>query len=142
MSFDFKILNGDLVIGTNGDLSKVQNTEKLVQDVLKMLMTEIGSNQAFAWYGSSLSATMIGSGYDEVFITSMAENQIRSSLETLQNLQREQGAKQIVTPGELLAAIKSVNIIRNEVDPTFFSVLLSILTKNLTTVNTSFDVTL
>lgn len=142
MSFDFKILNGDLVIGTNGDLSQVQNTEKLVQDVLKMLMTEIGSNQFFAWIGSPLSSTMIGSGYDEEFISSMAENQIRSSLETLQNLQREQGNKQIVTPGELLAAIKSVNIVRNEVDPTFFSVLLSILTKNLTTVNTSFNVSI
>lgn len=142
MSFDFKILNGDLVIGTNGDLAKVQDTDKLIQDILKMLMTEIGSNQFFSWYGSSLSSSMIGSGYDSEFIASVAENQIRSSLETLQNLQREQSAKQIVTPGELLAAIKSVNVVRNEVDPTFFSVLLSVLTKNLTTANTSFNVTL
>ncbi len=142
MSFDFKILNGDLVVGTDGDLAQVSDTDKLVQDVLKMLMTEIGSNPAFPWYGSSVSATMIGSPYDEEFISSVATSQIRSSLEILQNLQSEQATKQIVTPGELLAAIKSVDIVRNDVDPTFFSVLLSVLTKNLTIANTSFNVTL
>ena len=142
MSFDLKILDGDLVVGTNADLAQVQNTEKLVQDILKMLMTEIGSNQFFAWYGSPLGSTMVGSPYDTEFIASVAESQIRTSLETLQNLQREQSAKQIVTPSELLAAIKTVNIVRNEVDPTFFSVLLSVLTKNLTVANTSFNVSL
>lgn len=142
MSFDFKILNGDLVIGTNGDLDKVENTEKLVQDILKMLMTEVGSNEFYPWYGSLISSSMIGSTYDYEFISSVAENQIRSSLEILQNLQREQSLKQIVTPSELFAAIKSVNVIRNEIDPTFFSVLLTVLTKNLNTANTSFNVTL
>jgi hypothetical protein len=142
MSFDLKILNGDLVIGTNSDFGTVENTEKLIQDILKMLMTEIGSNQNFPWYGSSITSSMLGSPYDIEFIATIAENQIRSSLETLQSLQREQSLKQIVTPSELLAAIKNINVIRNEVDPTFFSVLLSVLTKNLNVADASFDVTL
>ena len=142
MSFDLKILNGDLVIGTNGDFGTVENTEKLIQDILKMLMTEIGSNQNFPWYGSSITSSMLGSPYDIEFIATIAENQIRSSLETLQNLQREQSLKQIVTPSELLAAIKNINVIRNEIDPTFFSVLLSVLTKNLNVADASFNVTL
>lgn len=142
MSFDLKILGGDLVVGTNGDLDQVSDTDKLIQDVLKMLMMEVGSNVFFPFLGSSVSSTMIGSPYDEEFIASVATNQIRSSLETLQNMQRDQSAKQIVTPGELLAAIKSVEIVRNDVDPTFFSVLLTVLTKNLTTADTSFNVTL
>lgn len=142
MSFDLKILNGDLVIGTDGDFARVQDSEKLIQDILKMLMTEQGSNIFFSWYGSSLSSSMIGSPYDSEFISSVAENQIRSSLEILQSLQREQSAKQIVTPGELLAAIKSLNVVRNQVDPTFFSVLLSVLTKNLTVADASFNVNL
>lgn len=142
MSFDLKILNGDLNIGTNSDLDTVENTEKLIQDILKMLMTEIGSNVFFPWIGSAITSAMIGSPYDTEFIATIAENQIRSSLETLQSLQREQSLKQIVSPSELLAAIKNINVVRNEIDPTFFSVLLTVLTKNLNVVDTSFNVTL
>ncbi|SRR6266581_6620986 len=142
MSFDLKIANGDLVIDTNSDVATVQNSEKLIQDVLKFLMTPISANKFFPWYGSPLAGTMIGSPFDSNFISSMAENQIRSGLETIQSLQKEQATKQIVTPSELLAAIKSVNVVRNQIDPTFFTISLSLLTKNLTIANTTFNVTL
>lgn len=142
MSFDLKILNGDLVIDTDADLAIVENSDKLIQDVLKMLMTQLGSNTFWPWYGSILAGSMIGSPFDGNFIASMAQNQINSSLETLQSLQKEQATKQIVTPSELLAAIKSVNVVRNQIDPTFFTISLSLLTKNLTIANTTFSVTL
>ena len=142
MSFDLKVSGGDLVIDTNSDVKTVQDSEKLIQDVLKMLMTEQGSNIWWPWYGSTLAGSMIGSPFESQFISSVAENQIRSSLETLQNLQSDQASRQTVTPAELLAAIKSVNVQRNQINPTFFSISLSILTKNLTVVNTSFNVTL
>ncbi len=142
MSFDLKISGGDLVIDTNADLAVVQNSEKLIQDVLKMLMTPIGSNPWYPWYGSPLAGSIIGSPFDSNFISSIAENQIRSSLETVQSLQKEQATKQIVSSSEILAAIKSVHVVRNQIDPTFFSINLSLLTKNLTIVNTSFNVTL
>jgi hypothetical protein len=142
MSFELKILNGDLVIGTNGDLAKVQDTEKLIQDILKLLMTELGSNPFFPWYGTTLSATMVGSPLEISFLASIAENQIRSGLETIQNLQRSQAAQQKVTPAELFAAIKNVSVVRSQVDPTHFTIYLSFLTKALTIVNTSFNVTI
>jgi phage baseplate assembly protein W len=142
MSFDLKISGGDLVIDTDADLAIVQDSEKLIQDVLKFLMTPIGSNVFWSWYGSPLAGSMIGSPFDSNFISSMAENQIRSGLETIQSLQKEQATKQIVSPAELLAAIKSVNVVRNQIDPTFFTISLSLLTKNLTIANTTFNVTL
>ena len=40
MSFDIKISQGDLAIGSDGDLARVEDTDKLVQDVLKILMTK------------------------------------------------------------------------------------------------------
>jgi hypothetical protein len=142
MSFDLKILNGDIVIGVNKDLQKVENTEKLVQDVLKILMTPIGANVFFPFYGSPLSSSIIGTSLDMQFLTSIAQNQIRTGLETLQNMQKEQSSRQRVTPDELLAAVKEVNLLRNQVDPTFFTLYLSLIAKSLRTVNTSFDVTL
>lgn len=142
MSFDLKISEGDLVIDADADLAIVENSEKLIQDVLKMLMTPLGTNPWWPWFGSPLAGSMIGSPFDSNFIQSMAENQIRSSLETMQSLQKEQATKQIVTPSELLAAIKSVNVVRNQIDPTFFQISLSLLTKNLTIANTTFNVSL
>ena len=43
MSFDIKIKSGDLVI-TQGQLQKVIDSEKLIQDILKMRLTTAGSN--------------------------------------------------------------------------------------------------
>jgi len=142
VSFDLKIKNGDIRMGSNGDLDKIQDVEKLVQDILKLLMTEIGSNPFNPWYGSSLSQSMIGSGFDGNFLTTLAEGQIRSGLETIMALQREQSAQQKVSAGELLASIKGINVQRNQTDPTFFTITLEILTKSLKVVPVTFDITL
>ncbi len=142
MSFDLLIKNGDLSISSTNDLAKVQDLEKLVQDILKLLMTELGSNKFHSWYGSSLSQSMVGSGFDGQFLTTIAEGQIRSGLETIMNLQREQAAQQKVTPSELLASVKQISVQRNTVDPTFFTITLEVLTRSLKIVPITFNVSL
>jgi len=142
MSFDLKILNGDLAIGSNSDLDTVQDTDKLIQDILKMLLTPVGSNLFFPWYGSLLSASVIGSPLDQEFIYNTARSQIEDSLRILQNLQKQQATWQKVTSSELLAAIKEVYVERNVVDPTYYLVTVSVLTKNLKTTYVNFDITL
>lgn len=142
MSFDLKIINGDLAIGSNNDLDKVINTDKLIQDVLKLLMTELGANPFFPWYGSPLSSSVIGTSLDEKFIVSIAENQIRSGIETIINLQREQSVSQKVSASELIAAIKAVSVVRNLVDPRMFTVEVEVIAKSLRVAKASFDITL
>jgi len=143
MSFDFKLIEGDLVIGTNGDLDTVENTDKLIQDILKMLLTPTGANIFFPWYGSLLSSAIIGSPMEDEFIETAATIQITTALQTLQTLQREQMASfQKVTPSELLAAIKEVAVERSQVDPTYYAISVRILTKDLKTAVASFNVTL
>ena len=143
MSFDLRINQGDLVIGSDGDLSKVEDVEKLIQDVLKILMTPIGANVFFTWYGSLLSGSMVGQVMDATFRRSAVEQQIRSNLETLQRMQKQQAANgQRVTPGELLAAIQNIQVHRNVVDPTYFTVAVRILTKGFQSATATFDTTL
>lgn len=143
MSFDLRVNQGDLVIGADGDLSKVEDLEKLIQDVLKILMTPIGANVFFTWYGSLLAGSMIGQVMDATFRRSAVEQQIRSNLETLQRMQKQQAANgQRVTPGELLAAIQSVQVHRNVVDPTYYTIAVRILTKGFQSATTTFDTTL
>lgn len=142
MSFDLKILQGDLQIGSNRDLAKVENTEKLVQDILKIVLTPLGGNPFFPWYGSPIDQSLIGTAFDEVFINQVARSQLRTSLETLQNMQKEQlrMQPQLITPQEQIAAVQDITVHRNTVDPRFFSIFIGVLSKAFRRVETSVDV--
>lgn len=141
MSFDLKIKNGDLQISSTGDLQKVQDTEKLIQDILKIVTTPLGGNPFFPWYGSSISSSLIGNPFSFQFVGNLASSQIRESLETLQKWQTAQTSSgQSVTPYELLAAIQEVKVERNQTDPRYFRVVIKALTKALTPANTALDI--
>ena len=140
MSFDFRIRNGDLAIGQDGDLEKIENTDKLIQDILKIVITPMGSNQFYPWYGSRVSKSLIGNVIDYEFLSTVASSQLQNALENLQRLQQEQARQQRVTPFEQLAAIKHVGIERNQVDPRFFLVIINAVTRALTEANTSLTI--
>jgi len=140
MSFDLKLVSGDLVI-TNGDVGIVEDSEKLVQDVLKLVSTQLGSNPFFPGYGSPISQALIGTAYDYVFTTNMATQQLRKSLENLQQEQQNQiKQNQIVTPEEQIAAVESVQVNQSQDDPRFFYVDVVIISKAFTRVPVSFAV--
>jgi len=140
MSFDFRIRNGDLAIGADGDLERIENTEKLIQDILKIVITPMGSNQFYPWYGSRISKSLIGQVFDHEFMSTVAASQLQNALENLQRLQQEQARQQRVTPFEQLAAVKGVRIERNQVDPRYFLVVISTVTRALTEANTSLTI--
>jgi phage baseplate assembly protein W len=130
MSFDLRIRDGDLKLGRNGDLDIVQDTEKLVQDIVKIVSTQIGANPFFPWYGSPITKSLLGRSFDRRFVSSVATQQLRTTLERLQTLQQDQMRRnQIVTPQEQIAAIQKVYVDRNIVDPRFYTIVLTVLTK-------------
>lgn len=133
MSFDLKIEQGDLKIGGDGDFQKVENTEKLVQEVLKIAETERGGNPFFPWYGSEVGRATIGTPFQFSALNNIGADQLKASLETLQKLQRvQQKSGQKVTSAEILAAIQDVRIERNQVDPRYIRVFIKILSQALT----------
>ena len=52
MSFDLSIEKGDIKIGSDGSLSTVSGNNKLRQDIIKILLTDIGDNKFHPKYGS------------------------------------------------------------------------------------------
>ncbi len=86
MSFDLKIKNGDLVIN-NGLLQTVIDSEKLIQDILKMCLTTAGTNPLHPWYGSFLSRTIIGNPNASEILVQISKSQLTTALENLKNLQ-------------------------------------------------------
>lgn len=141
MSFDLRLKNGDLSI-KNGDLETVTGSEKLVQDILKIAITQAGSNQFSPWYGSLISKTLIGAHLDDRIIINAAESQLQLALTTLQSLQIQQvELRQPMVATEQLAAILDISVQRSGLDPRLFEVNIKVLTKAFKKVNTSFTVT-
>jgi phage baseplate assembly protein W len=140
MSFDLKLNGGDIVVKT-GDFQTVENGDKLVQDVLKIVSTPIGGNVYFPSYGSPIGGTLIGTAYDQKFVSDIASQQLRRSLEWMQRAQVEQAKTgQNVTPHEQLASILDVNVNRAANDPRYFLVRLTVLSKAFVKENISFAV--
>lgn len=129
MSFDLKLLDGKLVI-KDGDFDTVEGSDKLVQDVLKLVSTTIGTNPFFPAYGSLIGKSLIGKAYEKEFLENVATNQLRSSIERLQQLQKEQlKQRQTVTPDEQIAALENVSLSRATDDPRFYNVYLTVISK-------------
>lgn len=143
MSFDLKLKQGDLSIGSNNDLEIVENDEKLVQDVLKIVSTPLGTNRRYPWYGSPISKGLVGTAFETQFVKQIMSQQLQTSMETLQRLQEAQLQEgQIVTAQEQIAAIQGVFVDRNEIEPRFFSAALTVINKAFRQVTTRFNIAL
>jgi hypothetical protein len=142
MSFDLKLVNNDLDLNMDGTIQTVRDNSKLVQDVLKAILTEQGENPYHRWYGGVLSLRLIGSVMDADHTTTEAERAIQDTLATLVALQREQSRAQYVSPGETLATLKSVDVIRDNEDPRKWQVTVSLITRALTIVEVTFGLRL
>lgn len=138
MSFDLKIKNGDLVVN-NSQLQTVIDTEKLVQDILKICLTEAGANPTAPWYGSLLSRSMIGSVLDTGIVVQVGKSQLTNAIENLKTLQDEQSKSfQSVSPDELINNISVIDISRSSEDPRLFIVYVKVVSKGLKPVSASF----
>lgn len=138
MSFDLKISNGDLVI-ENGQLKTVIDSEKLIQDILKICLTTAGSNPLNPAYGSFISRTLVGSPMHTSVLVQIGKSQLNSCLENLKTLQETQVKSfQRVSADEQISAILDISISRNEFDPRLFSVRIKALSKGLKPITTAF----
>lgn len=140
MSFDLKIVNGDLVI-QNGQLKTVVDSEKLIQDILKICLTDAGSNPLNPAYGSFLSRSIVGNPSHTSVIVQIAKSQLNTCLTNLQSLQQIQiKSFQRVSADEQLAAITGISITRNDKDPRLFSIQIRGMTKGFKPITTAFTV--
>lgn len=140
MSFDLKIISGDLVIN-QGLLQTVVDSEKLIQDILKICLTTAGTDPQAPWYGSYISRTLIGNPNQTSMLVQIAKSQLNTALTNLQQLQTTQVKSfQRVSADEQLAAITDISVIQNTINPTFFQITISGLTKGFKPITTAFMV--
>jgi hypothetical protein len=140
LSFDLKIVSGGLVIN-NGELATVTGSDKLSQDLLKIAITEAGSNPLQPWYGSLVSRTLIGNYLSDDILLTIAKDQLQKAIENLKNLQNIQiSSGQKMSPDEQIAFIKQVNVVRNATDPRVIQVFVRVLSRAFGQVSAVFTV--
>jgi hypothetical protein len=140
MSFDLKIINGDLVVN-QGQLQTVRDSEKLIQDILKICLTDAGGNPLYPSYGSFLSRSIVGNAQSTSVIVQIASSQINTCLTNLQYLQQLQvKSLQKVSADEQIAAVTGISVLRSAFDPRLFNVRISCVTKGFQPVTTAFTI--
>ena len=138
MSFDLRIESNDLTLNPDGTIQTVQDNSKLAQDIIKGVLTPLGSNRFFRWYGSAIGIRTIGRVLDASITQTEIEQSIQDTISNLIALQKAQARNQYVSPGETIATIRNISALRNPEDPRQYEVVISVLTRQLTVVEETF----
>lgn len=129
MSYDLKIVNGDIQISKDGALQIVSGNSKLRQDIIKILLTNFGDNKFHQNYGSAISS--IGIADDQYMAEAELKSAVISSLNNLIQMQKSQMKRQTVSPSETIVSILNVEASRDTIDPRLLNIKLSVLTQQL-----------
>jgi phage baseplate assembly protein W len=131
MSFDLKIVRGDIFVSRDGTVDIVTGNSKLKQDIIKIMLTELGENKYHPSYGSATGSLQIGSVLDaemmEMDLSSSAEQAVRR----IMSMQRTQAKRQFLSPSEVILDIVNVSVERDQVDPRLYNIFISVLTEKL-----------
>lgn len=140
MSFDFRVINGDLVL-SNGSFDTVTDSTKLTQDILKICLTQVGSNPLQPWYGSLVSRSLVGSSLSSNITVQVAQSQLQSAIQNLIQLQKQQVKSfQNVSPDEQINSITGISITRSTSNLTLWTVQIGVITKGFRPITTAFTV--
>jgi phage baseplate assembly protein W len=139
MAFDLKIVNGDFSFDLAGRIELVRNNDKVVQEVLKLIGTTLGSDPFNPNYGVSVTESSIGKVSRASLTTQQLESEILTGIETLQREQQSLVRQQILTAAELIERIDGVSVVQDESDPRQYNIFIELTTKGQTpiTVNTA-----
>jgi len=139
MSFDLRLQNGDITLGADADFDTVTNSNKLVQDVIKMITTPAGSNKFQQQIGSLINKRLVGQVLTAQNTITVLQSSVEEALVLLQKLQKAQAQTQALTPAETIVSINSINVSRDSTEPRQLNVVLkitagdgSLLTETLT----------
>lgn len=138
MSFDLALIDSDISIKADGTLRTVTNTNKLKQDVIKIILTPMNSSIFHPWYGSQINEGLIGEIPSDSFLFQYISNALTESINRLQTLQRSQATGQRVTPAEMISSIRSIEVQRAPDDPRQVNVVVVLLSKDLTAIEEAF----
>ncbi|MFA5023429.1 MAG: hypothetical protein WC523_00530 [Patescibacteria group bacterium] len=139
MSFDISLINNDLSVQPNGAVKIVTDTPKLRQDIIKIIITPMGSVKNHPWYGCSISDD-IGRNFSDLLQLSRIQNNISKSLDRLKALQISQSSVQRVSLSELIESVGGIDVERDLSDGRQLNILITVFSKRLTKLEELFTI--
>lgn len=130
MSFDLALSKGDLTLGNDGDLRKIRNNSKIIQDVLKELHIYRGSDPFNPQRGVELTADKIGENLNRQFIESKMTADVLDVLNTLVSTQEKQARYQRLTEAEQIKEIGEVSVEQDKNEPRQYNVRITVIAKD------------
>lgn len=127
-------VENDMRFDPQGDLVLIDNENLLYQACMKALLTMRGSNFYHPAYGCTLM-DRVGTKFLGAATTLMQED-VRSALLRVQNVQKEQSKYQAVTSKERFYSLKNVQVIPGD-DPTTALVQVTVVNASLEPINLS-----
>lgn len=118
---DFAVVNGR-------EIERVEWAAKLRQEVDKIVLTSVGTNPVYQWYGTQL-VSYIGSKrvVRRGVVSTQLKSQIQEALHRLQELKtRVQAQYQKVAKEEMIASIDKIDVQVFADDPTSFTVEITL----------------
>lgn len=140
MSFDLKIEGGDIKLNPDGSLVTVFDNSKLRQDIVKILLTQLGENRYHPSYGSKVGAINIGHIPDQELLEIDLQSSVQDAINKIIALQRSQARTQFLTPGERIVSVLDISAQRDAIDPRLYTIFISIQTGALTSLTESVTV--
>lgn len=129
------LIENDYRFGLNGDALTVSNENLLQQVCMKAILTGLGSNPYYSWYGSSIMQRIGSKALPHV--QGMIREDVWNALQMVQRLQSAQARYQLVTPKERLHAIQQVGVFQHKEDPTCYLIEIDVQNASSERVNLS-----
>jgi phage baseplate assembly protein W len=140
MSFDLTLTNNDLSVNADGKIATVTDTPKLRQDILKIILTPLGSMKRHLWYGCAINDSIIGQKLPDSIILSKISSSISQSISRLKTLQISQSSQQKVSLAELIDIFGGVTAERDVSDRRLIKIVVAIVSKRLTKIEEFFTI--
>lgn len=126
--YDIEIYNGDINFARGG-FTLVRDEQKLVQSLVKVLITPLRTASLRPNYGTYLG-NVLGHAMPEFIYLTKIEDSIRNSIEWLMSEQSKAAQKQYVSPGEKIKEILYVKVLRSGADSRQLDVYVGIRAGN------------
>jgi len=131
----------DLIFTASGKPRRVIDEQKLIQNILKGVVSILGTNVFHTWYGTKIYPLIGSATRDERYIANTIRSEVIAFCKSLKDMQDQQSEYQDVTLRELLQNVNSVEVYRNPQTPTIWYVDITATTRAGNIISVTRDLT-
>ena len=124
MSYDLQLSDGDVVIDTQGDITVVEDYNKLSQDLYRIVMTSRGDNKFDTEEGCGVY-DLLGQTMPRELVESVLGKDVYFGIQYMINQQSAQALSQTLSPYEQIFALDGIVVNKLSIKSLSFNLLIT-----------------